>query len=148
MVLNAQGRHDEAVALHIRALKLLEKFLGIEDFDATHGHIDLNGLDDAKCGRLELEPIHRRVLTILQGFYSPDHPDMARYYHFMGNFYRDQGKYATAEPLYRSALSIRERAPWPNRLALAAVIGDYFAMLTSAGDMERAAELRERLKKG
>ncbi len=45
---------------------------------------------------------------------GPDHPDVARSLNNMADLYERQNRYADAEPLYRRALSIRERAAGPD----------------------------------
>ena len=45
---------------------------------------------------------------------GPDHPDVARSLNNLAGLYEHQQRYADAEPLYRRALSIRERALGPD----------------------------------
>jgi tetratricopeptide (TPR) repeat protein len=44
---------------------------------------------------------------------GPEHPDVATSLNNLAALYRDQGEYAAAEPLYKRALAIRDKALGP-----------------------------------
>jgi tetratricopeptide (TPR) repeat protein len=45
---------------------------------------------------------------------EPDHPEAATNLNNLAEFYRSQGKYADAEPLYKRALTIDKKALGPD----------------------------------
>ena len=51
---------------------------------------------------------YQRALAIYEQALGPTHPDVAQSLGNLRELYRDQGKYAEAEPLYQRALSIFE----------------------------------------
>ena len=55
----------------------------------------------------------------------------------LGALYREQGKYAQAEPLYRRALAIQEKALGPEHPQVATVLENYADLLRK---MKRDAE--------
>ena len=58
--------------------------------------------------------------------------------------YHAQGKYAEAEPLYRRALAIREKALGPEHPDVAKTLENYAELLRKANRKAEAAEMRER----
>jgi predicted Ser/Thr protein kinase len=75
-MLSAQGRHEEALARHRRALSLYEECLGAghPDVALAHSHIgavlrNLGKLEDAHAH-------HRRALAIYEGAVGPRHPEL------------------------------------------------------------------------
>ncbi len=59
---------------------------------------------------------------------------------------RAQGKYAVAEPLYKRALAIWEKALGPEHPDVATALENYAALLRKAGRGEEAAKLEARAK--
>ena len=60
--------------------------------------------------------------------------------------YWSQGKYAKAEPLYRRALAIREKALGPDHPDLAQSLENYAALLRQTGRSAEATEMEARAK--
>ena len=57
-----------------------------------------------------------------------------------------QGKYAEAEPLYKRALAIREKALGPEHPLVAASLKNYAALVRKNGRGNEAAKLEARAK--
>jgi tetratricopeptide (TPR) repeat protein len=60
--------------------------------------------------------------------------------------YRDQGRYAEAEPLYQRALAIWEEALGPEHPNVATALENYAALLRDTGRSEDAMEMEARAK--
>ena len=77
---------------------------------------------------------------------GPEHPDVARSLNNLAGLYRAQGKYAEAEPLYRRALAIDEKALGPEHPDVARTLGNYADLLREIGRTVEAEELEERAR--
>ncbi len=60
--------------------------------------------------------------------------------------YREQGKYAEAEPLYQRALAIVEKALGPEHPTVATALENYAALLRETGHPRDAAIMAARAK--
>ncbi len=60
--------------------------------------------------------------------------------------YEDLGRYAEAEPLYKRALAIREKALGPEHPSVATSLENYAARLRKTGRSTEAAKLEARAK--
>jgi Tetratricopeptide repeat len=60
--------------------------------------------------------------------------------------YRDQGRYAKAEPLARRALAIREKALGPEHPKLATALENFASLLRNLGRSEEGATLEARAR--
>ena len=62
----------------------------------------------------------------------------------LGEFYRAQGKYASAEPLLKRALAISEKALGPDHPHLATSLENYAGLLHETGRSAEATEMEAR----
>ncbi len=69
---------------------------------------------------------------------------MANSLNNLAELYREQGKYAQAEPLYQRALAIVEKALGPDRPDVAQALENYADLLSRMGRDEGAAKLEAR----
>ena len=60
---------------------------------------------------------------------GPDHPDIAVSLNSLADFYREQGRYDKAEPLYIRAMATGEQALGPDHAGVAAVLDHYATLL-------------------
>jgi len=71
----------------------------------------------------------QRALAIREQLLGPHHPDTAQSLNNLAELYRDQGKYAEAEPLYQQALAIYEQLLGPNHPSTKIVRQSYTSLL-------------------
>ncbi len=64
----------------------------------------------------------------------------------LANLYRDQGKYAEAEPLHKRSLAIIEKALGPDHPHVAKTLLNYAALLRKTGRTTEAAKLEARAR--
>ncbi len=64
----------------------------------------------------------------------------------LAELYRDQGKYAEAEPLYRRSLAIRETALGSEHPDVATTLESYAVLLRETGRTAEADGLEERAR--
>jgi len=64
----------------------------------------------------------------------------------LADHYRIQGKYAEAEPLYKRALTINEKALGPEHPEVAQSLENYSALLHKTGRSDEATTLEARAK--
>ena len=77
---------------------------------------------------------------------GPQHPDLATALGNLALVYRDQGKFAQAERLYRRALAIRERSLGADHVLVADSLDALAETLRSNAQQVEAQELRKRAK--
>ncbi len=117
------GKYVEAESLYKRALAIYEKLLDNADVELSFENrepfdISLMAIDDiiqSKCA--EVKSLYERALTIwdeiLEGSHRQGNPGVVISQSVplnnLAELYKERGKYAEAEPLYRRALAIREK---------------------------------------
>ncbi len=114
-----QGKYFEAELLYKRSLEIQE--------DATVLH-NLAVLYHNQGKYAEAEPLYKRALAIKEKALGPDHKEVTKIRNNLTKLhtaqanelnnlavrYHDQGKYAEAEPLYKRALAMMEKALGPD----------------------------------
>ena len=113
--LQDRARYIEAEPLHLRALRIWEQVLGLEDRQMSLSR-SLNALAQLywRQGKFaEAEPLYLRALHIWEQAFGPEYPEVARVLNNLAILYRNQNKFAEAEPLYLRALHIWEQAFGP-----------------------------------
>jgi eukaryotic-like serine/threonine-protein kinase len=138
---HTQGRYEEAVELHERALAIRERLHGPE-----HVHVgeSLRGLGTAleAAGRFdEAVQQHRRAVTLLESLLGVNHPDVAQALSDLAIAYDDLAQEDKARPLYERAVEIFERSHGPDHPQVAAAINNLAAVLYADGDFENAGIL-------
>ena len=78
---------------------------------------------------------------------GPDHPSVATSLNNLALLYYTQGDYAKAEPLYKRALSIREKALGPDHPSVATGLNNLALLYRATGRMNDAEKLAARAKK-
>ena len=73
-----------------------------------------------------------------------DHPDVARSLNNLAGLYRDQGRYADAEPLYQRSLAIREKALGRDHPDVAQSLNNLAALYRNQGRYADAEPLYQR----
>ena len=71
---------------------------------------------------------------------------MATVLNNLAELYREQGDYAKAEPLYKKALAIREKALGPTHPTLAQGLENYAGLLRKLNRIPEAEKLETRAK--
>ena len=76
---------------------------------------------------------------------SPNHPGTARSLNNLAGLYKQQGRYADAEPLYKRALAIFELTFKSEHPEVLKILGNYVQLLKATNRKGRAAEMEARL---
>ena len=144
------GNNDEALALHDRALVLIEAELGSQHI---HTASVLNNIGSAHWNKgeyAEALAAFERALAIKIAMLGAEHPDVATLLNNMGAVAWGQGDYAAALQLFERALAARERAFGPAHPDVASTLGNIGAaqaLLGRADDslnsFQRALALQE-----
>ena len=109
-----------------------------------HRQINRSKAAEAKASGNE-EKRHRQNESIL--IPSKSHFDEAVSLNNLGELYRDQGKYAEAEFLYKRALIIWEKAYGSDDLNVATVLENMAKLYTTTGREDKAEKLQARARK-
>jgi serine/threonine protein kinase/tetratricopeptide (TPR) repeat protein len=146
-----QGRLEEALAAHRRALKLKEAVLGGRSFDVAISHsnvaiclLQLGRIDEA-CAANDL------AMRIMAATLGLDHPQAAPALINAADIRTAQGRYLEARTLAQRALAVAERDFGPDSLIPAYALTAIGSSFVEGGQpalaiysLERALRLRER----
>ena len=75
---------------------------------------------------------------------GPDHPDVATDLNNLGSLYDTLGDYDKAEPLYKRALGISEKALGPDHPDVATDLNNLGSLYDTLGDYDKAEPLYKR----
>mgnify|MGYP001189150271 CR=1 FL=1 len=109
IVYQKQGRYDEAISLHKRALAIREKKLGRDHPDVAASLNNLATIYQEQSRYGEAIPLQKRAMAILEKKLGRGHPDVALSLHNLAIIYQEQGRYGEAIPLQKRAMAIREK---------------------------------------
>ena len=159
-------RYAEAEPLLQRALRTAEKALGPEHPDLAYHLSNLAVIYSAQGKYAEAEPLLQRALRISEKTLGPEHlPAHASPAHafdvlyppagvlcagivlFLDNLaavYKEQGKYAEAEPLYQRVLRIEEKAHGPDSFGIVRTLANLAAVYQKQGKYTEAELLYRR----
>ncbi|CAF3554604.1 unnamed protein product [Rotaria socialis] len=108
-ILSYQGKRDEALDYHHRALKMREEFypFGHVGIATSLSNIGLILKNQGKYD--EALDCHRKALKILEEFYPPGHVEIARNFNNIGRILDIQGNYNEALSYHKRALKIYKK---------------------------------------
>lgn len=144
LALSSQGRHEEALPVAEKALRLAEKELGTNDLIYAFVLNNLAGNYRAQRFYAAAEPLYRRALTIVEAVSGPEHPDVAGILNNMAMLYLDEQRYSEAEMLFVRALAIKRRALGEGHVDVALTLANYAGLLRATGRSDQAASLDAR----
>jgi tetratricopeptide (TPR) repeat protein len=75
---------------------------------------------------------------------APDDPDVGQRLNNLAELYRAQGRYTEAEPLYKRAIAVREKALGPDHPDVGTALGGLAALYYSQGRYAKAEPLYKR----
>jgi len=143
-VLYAQGKYEEALGYHERALTTYEALLGPDHPDVA---LALNNVGNAleEQGKYE-EALgyHERALVIYEAALGPNHPTVAFALHNLGDVLRFLGRYDEARGRVESALALYERALGPEHPRVANTLTNLGNVLEAQGNYDEAVRAYER----
>jgi tetratricopeptide (TPR) repeat protein len=102
------AKFKEAERLYKRALQIREKLLGPDHLEVAETLSDLAAWNQKKFNYSE--SLNKRALEIREKALGPEHLDVAQSLFQLAEAYSHRGKKSEAEPLYKRALKIWEKA--------------------------------------
>ena len=134
----AQGRYAEAEPLYKRALAIREKALGPDHPDVGHlAQQPGRALSQARAATPRPSRSTSARSPSARRRWAPTTPMSATALNNLAVLYRDQGRYAEAEPLYKRALAIREKALGPDHPDVGTVAQQPGRALQAPGPLRR-----------
>ena len=148
VVLQNQGKHEEAEKLHQRALEGYEKVLGSED---RHTLTSVSNLALVLLGQgkhQEAEKLYQRALEGYEKVLGSEHPNTLNSVSHLASVLQDQGKHEEAEKMHRRALEGEEKvlgSEHPNTLTS---VSHLASVLQDQGKHEEAEKMNRRALEG
>lgn len=138
-----EGRPEQALAAHERALALREQRLGADHPEVADSLINLGRIqgalgDERALGTLE------RARAVAESALGPAHPTVAGADHELGVVLVGLGRVEQGIVAYRRALEVRERALGPDDPGLATMLSNLAAALNGHGELDESLRLLER----
>ncbi|GIL97243.1 hypothetical protein Vretimale_2968 [Volvox reticuliferus] len=137
LLMQDQGKLDEAEELLRRALVARETFHGPSHVDTMRCMNNLAGLLEAQGKLEEAEALLRKTAELAASSLGPSHAYTATALSNLGVALRKAGKLDEAEELFKTALEIREKLLGPLALDTAASLSDMTMLML---DQERLTE--------
>lgn len=142
--LSMQGHHEEALVLAREALDMADsgpirndKEVSLSLFVLASAYRESEQCDKAL-------PHSRRLLTIIEPVFGPEHPDTVHVLDSMAFCYVANEQHESALPLHQRILAIREKTLGRERIEVALTLGSLAAIYTRLGQYEKAPPLLER----
>jgi tetratricopeptide (TPR) repeat protein len=143
-----QGKLNEAEEMYVRALKGMEKALGVEHTLILTTVNDL-GILYVKQGKLkEAEEMHLRALKGYEKALGVKHELTLRTCNNLGMLYADQGKLEEAEEMYMRALKGYEKALGVEHTSTLCIVNNLGTLYVDQGKLKKAEEMYMRALKG
>ena len=108
IVLNSQGKYEEAEQMHRQTLALRETVLGREHPDTLDSMNNLALVLDSQGKYEEAEQTHRQTLALMETVLGREHPDTLASMNNLANVLDSQGKYEEADQMHRQTLALME----------------------------------------
>jgi tetratricopeptide (TPR) repeat protein/predicted Ser/Thr protein kinase len=151
VLLRQEGKYEDALAQHRRALAIQERVLGPEHLDVA---TSLSNLSIVLVHQGKYEEALAQVqhaLAIEEAALGATHPNLSLALHTIGSILGRQGKYQEALPYLQRALAVRELALGPEHPSLAPSLnnlGNIFALQKKSqealGYYQRALAMNEK----
>jgi CHAT domain-containing protein len=144
LLLEAQGRYDEALPRAQQALARREKAL-----DATHSDVGatlrlLARLHFAKGELKAAEPLYLRLLALREKAVGNEQPEIAETLNNLGVLYHEMGEYLKAEQCYQRAFALREKMLGSEHPLLATTLSNLAALYWDKGDWRKVEPMQLR----
>ena len=140
MVLRAEGKYREAVALYERILELEERVHGSEDPRLATALTNYAGCLRYLGRYEEAEKAARRAQAIVEVVHGPEHPTVASTMNTVAGAVLEGGDREGAEKILRASIELRRRALGPEHPLLAASLDNHAGVLAALGRLEEAEE--------
>jgi serine/threonine protein kinase/tetratricopeptide (TPR) repeat protein len=136
-----QGRDDESLALHSRALAIREKSLGPE-----HPRVAMS-MDNVAAtlrdlGRLdEAEPLFLQALALREKTLPENHPNIAKSLNGLAILYREQGREEEALEMFERTIEMRKQSQGPDHPQVARTLSALAVLHRDSGRADEAEAL-------
>jgi len=138
IVLKVQGKLDEALDHHERALVIKERILSADNPALANSLNSIGNVHYERGAPKDALSHYQRGLAIRENALGARHPSVASSLNNIGNVLTDQGQFEEALTYYRRALEIREDALGPNHSDVATVLHNIGNDFTHQGRFEEA----------
>jgi serine/threonine-protein kinase len=144
IVLQEQGKYEEARVRHDRALELRKKVLGPEHYFVVSSLNNLGTVLGALGKYEEARVAYSNALELREKLLGREHPLVALSYSNLGTAYLELGRYKEAHALFEHALDVREKTLGREHPDLASSLNNVGIALHKMGQYEKARNLHAR----
>ena len=145
LVLNQQGKYEEAEEMHRQALALRETVLGKEHPNTLRSMNNLALVLESQGKYEEAEEIYRQALALKETVLGKEHPDTLGSINNLALVLESQGKYEEAEEIHRQVLALRETVLGKEHPDTLGSMNNLVLVLDSQGKYEEAEEIYQQV---
>ena len=138
LVLNSQGKYEEAEKMHRQTLAMEEKVLGAEHPSTLTSTNNLALVLNSQGKYEEAEKMHRQTLAMEEKVLGDEHPSTLTSMNNLAEVLGSQGKYEEAESMHRQTLAMREKVLGGEHPSTLTSINNLALVLGSQGKYEEA----------
>jgi tetratricopeptide (TPR) repeat protein/predicted Ser/Thr protein kinase len=139
-----EGKYDEALAAHRRALAIREKLLGPEHPQVAGSLNNLGDTLDDQGKHDEAVPYYRRALAIREATFGPEHPEVGASLNNLGDALAGAGHHEEALEAFGRALAIWEKTLGAAHPKTADLLDNIGSSLAAQGKFEEALGYNQR----
>ncbi|RYP42629.1 hypothetical protein DL768_010304 [Monosporascus sp. mg162] len=143
VVLDNQGKYDEAEQMHRQTLELKEKVLGREHPDTLASMNNLALIWDSQGKYDEAEQMHRQTLELKEKVLGREHPSTLRSMNNLALVLDSQGKYDEAEQMHRQTLELKEKVLGRKHPDTLVSMNNLGLVLKSQGKYDEAEQMHQ-----
>jgi tetratricopeptide (TPR) repeat protein/predicted Ser/Thr protein kinase len=144
LILQADGRYEEALALHQSAVSRLERLPGFNEADIAAIYHNIGLVRTQRGEFAESIASYRRSLAMLQGLYGDNHPRTANSWNGLGDAWCNSGDARSALLAFEHAYTIRQALLDANHPDLATSLLNLGCANTRLGRFDAALPLLNR----
>eukprot|EP00729_Bicosta_minor_P032737 gene32737-biopygen25546 len=144
LVLNSQGKYNEAMEMYQKVLAITIKALGPDHISVGGTYNNMAGVLQNQGKLDEAMEMYQKALAIRIKALGPDHSDVGDTYIGMANVLDSQGKYNEAMEMYQKALAIKIKALGPDHSSVGQTYIGMAIVLDSQGKSDEAMEMYQK----
>lgn len=138
------GKYEEALALHLRGVKMMETSFGPNSPSTAVSRGNLAGVYSSLSQDSLALPLYLQSVKTLEAHSATHGGQLADSLANLANMYLKQGEMARAVPLVQRAIAIKEQAYGPNHFEVARTLNNLGSMYIQMGQYEKAEEVMNR----
>lgn len=134
---------DEAEINQLQAIEDLKRIYGENHLHIANAYLRMAEINFQKSNFAESENFVKKSLEIRENLQSPSNPDMINTYNFLGNLYRQTGRYEESEKNLQHAIQLHTESNYTDTLNYTTYLNNLAITKTFLGQIDSAAVIHQ-----